>query len=475
MDKISMQEYRSLRKRLADLPDSPGVYIFRDFSGKVLYVGKASSLKKRVRSYFQKKPTLAPRIAKLVESVCDLQIQKTFSEDEALLLESELIKKYRPRYNIAFRDDKSYPLLKLTKERFPRLLLVREKKDSGARYFGPYADATSLRQALQFMRRVFPLRTCRKLPKTPCLEYHIGQCLAPCAGLIDEKTYLRIVNGLIEFLEGKSDSLIKDLKKRMELASRLKRFEEAARIRDEILSLSAAVGPGWKRESEESLAQLQAALKMSSCPKRIEAFDISSIHGSFAVGSMVAFVDARPIKKDYRFFKIRTVSGIDDYQMMREVVRRRYSGSLSSKLPLPDLILIDGGKGHLNAAIQELFSVGISVPAVGIAKKEEKIFLPGQDEPILLLPSSPVLHLIQRLRDEAHRFAVQYHKKLRARPVTSSLLDALEGIGPSRKKKLLLQFGSVNGIRMAKPDEIARVVHISFERAAHLLNKLNMQ
>ena len=400
---------------LKTLPAQPGVYLFKDAQGQVLYVGKAANLRARVRSYFRASQDLSPRIKQLVARVADLQVTTTGSEAEALLLESQLIKTHHPKYNVAFRDDKSYPLLKLTAEAFPRLVVTRERKRDKGRYFGPYPDAGSLHQAVQFLRRVFPLRTCRTFPKSPCLEYHLGQCLAPCVGYIQDAAYGRIVEDLAAFLEGKRAALLRELSRRMERASRDRRFEEAARLRDQIHALTSVIVAKEKSALTGPLEQLQLALKLPALPRRIEAFDISNIYGAFAVGSMVAFVEGRPHKAHYRRFKIKTVDGIDDYRMMREVIRRRYGGSLAADLPRPDLLLVDGGKGQLHAALEVLHDLQVQLPVIGLAKRLEEVFVPGQSTPVVLLPTSPVLHLIQHIRDEAHRFAIQYHRRLRAK------------------------------------------------------------
>ncbi|MBI3020551.1 MAG: UvrB/UvrC motif-containing protein [Candidatus Omnitrophica bacterium] len=300
-----------------------------------------------------------------------------------------------------------------------------------------------MHEAVRFLRRVFPLRTCRTFPKTPCLEYHLGQCLAPCAGYITAGGYQRIVDDLVAFLHGRRDQLLRDLSRRMQQASRDRRFEEAARLRDQIQALTSVIVAKEKSLMAGPLEQLQAALKLVRPPRRIEAFDISNIFGECAVGSMVVFSDGKPHKAHYRRFKIKTVRGIsatecatvrgapakhcggrggpatsgggDDYEMMREVVRRRYSGTLAAELPLPDLLLVDGGKGQLGAACEELAALSLVIPAMGLAKQFEHIFLPDATEPIVLLPTSPVLHLIQHVRDEAHRFALAYHRLLRGK------------------------------------------------------------
>ena len=417
-----------LRRQVAALPDQPGVYLFKDAEGRLLYVGKALSLRKRVASYVR--PVgLAPRVAQMMKRAAALETRRTTSEADALLLEAQLIKERKPYYNVAFRDDKTYPMLKVTHEAFPRLVVTRRRKPDGAVYFGPYTEAGLMHEAVRFLRRVFPMRTCHTFPKTPCLEYHLGQCLAPCADYITAATYRRIVDDLIAFLQGERDPLLQDLARRMRQAAHARRFEEAARLRDQIQALSSVIVAKEKSLAAGPLEQLQAALKLPRLPRRIEAFDISNIFGDFAVGSMVVFTDGKPHKAHYRRFKIQTVQGIDDYRMMREVIRRRYSGSLAppplgsgraSALPLPDLILVDGGKGQLAAACEELAALKLDLPAIGLAKRFEHIFLPGETSPVVLLPTSPVLHLVQHIRDEAHRFAITYHRLLRHRAVVGT-------------------------------------------------------
>ena len=464
-----------LLERVTRLPDQPGVYLFRNARGELLYVGKALSLKKRVGSYFHRPRKLSPRIAKLVTQIAEVDVQQTASEAEALLLESDLIKRHHPKYNVAFRDDKRYPLLKLTHEPFPRLLVVRRRKDDGARYFGPYADAGLLRDALQFFKRVFPLRTCRTFPSSPCLEYHLGQCLAPCVARIDAAGYQRIVDDLVAFLEGQRDGLLRDLARRMRQASGHERFEDAARIRDQIHALTSVIVAKEKSAHAGPLEQLQLALHLPVLPRRIEAFDLSNIFGAFAVGSMVVFADGRPHKAHYRHFNIRTVLGIDDYQMMREVVRRRYSGSLAAELPLPDLVLVDGGRGQLNAALEELGALALKIPALGLAKQFEHIIVADQSDPIVLLPTSPVLHLVQHLRDEAHRFAITHHRRLRGKGALRSALDAIRGIGPTRRTLLLTRFGTLSRLRDATAAEIAKATRLSLAQAEVVRRQLRRE
>jgi excinuclease ABC subunit C len=479
----------ALRQRVARLPDRPGVYLFKDAQGAVLYVGKALSLRKRVASYFRP-DGLPPRIAQMMKRVADLETRPTASETEALLLEAQLIKDRTPRYNVAFRDDKAYPMLKVTAEPFPRLLVARRRVADGAAYFGPFTEAGLMHEALRFLRRVFPMRTCAVFPKSPCLEYHLGQCLAPCVGFIGPQSYRRIVEDLVAFLSGKRDRLLRDLERRMQQAARDRRFEEAGRLRDQIQALTSVIAAKAHGGASGPLEQLQAALKLPRPPARIEAFDISNIFGDWAVGSMVVFEQGRPRTAHYRRFRIETVQGIDDCAMMREVIRRRYGGSLAARLPpvdpaqggvpsqveglpLPDLILVDGGKGQLSAACAELAALKLALPAIGLAKRFEHIVLPDVEEPVVLLPTSPVLHLVQHVRDEAHRFAIAYHRRLRGATATVSALDGIPGVGPARKAALLRQFGSVASIAAASPEAIARAARVPAELAVRLLRRLH--
>lgn len=464
--------HSALHQRVNRLPEQPGIYLFRGRHGELLYVGKAVNLRQRVASYFRTPTGLSPRVARMVQEIQDVDVHQTTSEAEALLLEAQWIKAHQPRYNVAFRDDKTYPMLKVTNEPFPRLLVTRRKLNDGATYFGPYTDAGLMHEAVQFMRRVFPLRTCTTFPKAPCLEYHLGQCLAPCVQYVDAPAYQRIVDDLVAFLRGEREELLRDLARRMERAARRQRFEEAARLRDQMQALTSVIIAKEKSLAAGPLEQLQAALKLPRLPRRIEAFDISNIFGAFAVGSLVVFSDGRPAKSQYRRFRIETVRGIDDYQMMREVIRRRYSGSLASALPLPDLILIDGGKGQLSAACDELAALRLTESVMGLAKRFEQIFVPGVETPIVLLHTSPVLHLVQRIRDEAHRFAITYHRRLRGRTVSASRLHDIAGIGPRRARQLLVSFGSVGRIRRASPEDIQAAIRVSQATAERILSDL---
>ncbi|MFH1753014.1 MAG: excinuclease ABC subunit UvrC [Candidatus Omnitrophota bacterium] len=396
------------------LPLSPGVYIMKSAVGSVLYVGKAGSLKKRVSSYFTKS-TRSARIDNLVSEIVTIEYIKTNSEAEALIYEAGLIKSANPKYNIDLKDDKSYPYLKLTvNEKYPRLLIVRGRKSDGALYFGPYTNVKLLRQAVAFMRVAFPLRVCQKMGRKLCMNYHIAKCPGPCRDMIDKKAYGRTTRELKMFLEGRRSILLDELSRRMEEASRSLNYEDAARIRDRIRSLSTVVTKRSVPGPLDQIDELKFILRLKRRPKRIEAFDISNLHGKQAVGSMVSFCDGKPVKANYRKFKIKTVDKIDDYKMMREVVYRRYRRLLDERKRLPDLIIIDGGKGHLMAALAEVRGLGIkNIPVIGIAKEFEHIYAEKRQLPIILPNDSSILQLIRRIRDEAHRFAKKYHIVLR--------------------------------------------------------------
>jgi len=402
-----------IKKTIKGLPDAPGVYLFKDKKSKVLYIGKASSIKKRVSSYFQRSVKL-PRTELLVSQIKDVDFIPTRSEAEALIYEASMVRTMRPKYNVELKDDKSYPYLKLTKEEYPRLMITRRRVSDGSRYFGPYTNVKLLKQALSYMKRVFPLRTCNRLSKKICLAFHIGECTGPCERKTTKKEYNRIVRELILFLEGKRTRLLKDLSKHMRVSSKAMDYETAAKIRDRISALSVATDGGVKISGFDEVEDLKNLLNLRRRLRRIDAFDISNISGVEAVGSMVVFVNGEPEKAEYRKYKIRTVEGINDYAMMKEVVTRRYKRALEERLDMPDLIIIDGGRGHLNTALEALKELGFEKKVViGIAKEFERIWLPGKNIPLILHKNSPVLHLIQRIRDEAHRFAHSYFRLLR--------------------------------------------------------------
>jgi len=403
-----------IAEKLKELPDTPGVYMFLDKNGRIIYVGKARRLKRRVVTYFRAGRARDSRLELLVTEARDMRFIRASSEAEALIYEAGLIKDHRPKFNIDLKDDKSYPFLKLTvNEEYPRLFLTRRKLSDGAIYYGPYVNVKLLKEALSFMKKVFPLRSCRQLKKKLCLEYHIGQCLGPCEGKATKEEYADLVGQLKAFLEGRKDALIRTLEEDMKRFSHKKEFEKALIIKNRIEALTAVQqlhDRSWRPMFGE-LEELQNALDLRSLPVTIECFDISNTGGRQAVGAMVRFVGGKPDKKNYRKFRIRSVAVIDDYSMIKEVVNRRYSRLLSEKKKMPDLVLIDGGKGHLSTAREELCKLGLEDVAVAsIAKEFNHLYTVTRRQPIRLSPGSRLLLLIQRVRDESHRFAIKYHR-----------------------------------------------------------------
>ncbi len=454
-----------VRRGIRNLPDSPGVYMMKSSSGEILYVGKADNLRKRVSSYFQasRRPACPhgkflqsgrhpDRIALLVSQIAEITYLPTATSAEALIYENGLIKQLSPKYNVALRDDKSYPMLKITiKEKFPRLMITREKKEDGAIYYGPYTSAKLLKEALKILRKLFPLRTCNKMPasaaggparlqgkpgpaggparlqgkpgpaggpKKKCLEFDIGQCLGPCQGRVGEERYDNIIRELRLFLEGRRSELLKLLSERMKELSKEEKFEEALEYKNRFEALGSMSTDRVKYGAANELGELKNILGIKGKLDLIEAFDVSNIMGDEAVGSMIYFRKGKPDKNEYRKFKIKEVSGMDDYSMMREIVRRRYTRSVKEKKELPDLIIIDGGRGHLSVALDELKKLKLNdLPVIGIAKEFERIYVRDRKDPILLPKESKALHLLERIRDEAHRFAISYHKKLMSKRI----------------------------------------------------------
>lgn len=413
-----------IQNKIKELPDLPGVYMFLDKNGSILYIGKAGSLKRRVSSYFAKRRAgnVLPKISLMTTKIYNIDCIPLKSEEEALILEDRLVKEYQPKYNKELKDDKRYPLVKITvNEPWPGIHLVRRRKDDGARYFGPYTDAGALRRTLKFIRKSFKLKRCK--PKNPadkdlkhCLYYHLGECLAPCIREVSPPEYQEVVKQVCLLLEGRADELVKKLNSKMRHASRHQNYERAVKYRDLISDLEKVIGTKVRKEIlkgmvyvpgnvEKELKGLAEELNLGKPPVWIDAFDVSNIYGKEAVGSLVRFRNGLPYKNGYRRFKIKTVTGIDDYAMMKEIVFRRYK-----KAEYPDLILIDGGKGQLSAARDILPS---NVKVAGLAKQYEEIYLPEKKNPLWLPKDSPALKLLMRIRDEAHRFAITYHRKLR--------------------------------------------------------------
>ncbi len=579
----------ALKSKLDHLPGHPGVYLFKDRSGELLYVGKAASLADRVHSYFQRGADHSPKTTLLVGQIADLETIVTRSELEALILESNLIKRHRPRFNVVLRDDKQYPYLRLPiKDRFPRLSIVRRVQKDGALYYGPYTPAGALRETLKVIKKSFPLATCTieidGTAERACLEFEIKRCMAPCTGNQTQEDYLKIVGQVRQFLEGRDHELLDDLRTQMEAAAEREEFEEAARLRDRLFKIertlekqritqtaatdqdviglarqgtavdlqllfvrgglligrkdffwpqsadvsdedlvrsaieqfynkdgqppkellvptaladaelieqwlsdkrgssvkvlapergtkhqlvllaeenAAAAAANHLRDEaldRQAVEDLKRLLHLEKAPRRIEGFDISNTMGNQSVASMVVWEDGQMKKADYRRFKIQTVIGANDFASMQEVVARRYGDS--EHLARPDLILIDGGLGQLAAAMEGLRQVGHRDQAImGLAKargeKDERIFLPGRKNPILLRPNAPATHLVQRIRDEAHRFAIGYHRKLRGKALITSRLDQIIGIGEIRRTKLLKRFGSLEALVGASDTTLA--------------------
>ena len=397
-----------IKEKLNSLPDQPGVYLMKDKYAKVIYVGKAANIRKRVSSYFNRtQPSYKNEI--LVRHINDIQVIPTISEHEAFLLESRLIKQLSPRYNISLKDDKSFPFIKITKEDFPRVFIGRKKPNENVEYLGPYTNTKLLRLALKSLRKIFKFCTCRVFPKSACLDFHLGLCFAPCIGKISKPDYKRNISEFKLFLKKGSKAFTKALEKKMKLLSGKHKFEESIKLREKIKALGLV--------SQQTRLEEWGVLGLETRPLRIEGFDISNIGGAQAVGSMVTFIDGKPSKNDYRRFRIRMVKEIDDYAMLREVLQRRYSKVLQDNLEKPNLVVIDGGRGHLSVAVSELKRLGLSVPIIAIAKDQELIYTVKNDAPFKLERENPVLQLIQRIRDEAHRFAINYHKLLRKKKV----------------------------------------------------------
>jgi len=632
----------ALAAQAAGLPSSPGVYLFKDGRGRVLYVGKADVLRDRVRSYFG--PSLEIRHARMVERAERIEHVATGSITEAFLLEANLIKQHRPRYNIRLKDDKSYPYVKVTlSEDFPRVLRTRQLGDRGARYFGPYANAKAVDDSLDLLQKLFPYRTCRltivadeegrgrTVPPSalpggrPCLLYHLKRCTAPCVGKVTAAEYRGAIERSVLFLEGRYGPLARELRAEMATASERLEFERAGELRDRLRAIdrtmerqdvhayagddldvfgvahegadaavqvfrvregtivgrdhfflegadgasaadvlasflrqtyagAASVPPeivtaealpepeefrafaeerrggrvqllvpqrGKKRhlvelatrnaedalrqervlwladrgKTQEALRQLHASLRdhleMEGPPKRIECYDVSHVQGTDVVSSMVVFEDGRPAKQQYRRFRAKVADRNDDFANMRDTIRRRFARSArqdgaGEAWPLPDLIVVDGGKGQLGAARAALSDLGLlQIPVIALAKerrlvgedggarvKPEEVFVPERAEPVPLAAGTPAYHLLQRVRDEAHRFAVTYHQKLRGKRAVRSLLDEVEGVGPARKRALLRRFGSLKGIREASEAEVAAVGGVGAQLAGRIKQAL---
>jgi excinuclease ABC subunit C len=590
--------------KLLHLPDGPGVYLWKGRDGTTLYVGKAKRLRSRVRSYFANDQLESPKTRHLVGLIADLETIVVPSEAHALILEANLIKEYRPRFNIALRDDKSYPYIKVTvQEPFPRVFVTRRLEDDGASYFGPYTDVGAMRRSLNVVKRIFTVRSCNydmpaQMPERPCLDYYIKRCKAPCILAQSQQEYRAMIDEVVLFLSGRPDEVVRRVKERMDLASEELDFERAAELRDVLHHLEQMEEPtvvleveggdrdviGYARDgddacvtvlrirggkllsreqrfltniegeddadvltiflagsyvgmqekarqlllpfdfpdrelieqtlsdsrilipqrgprrnlialAEQNARHLLEELKLSSMeaderagdpvyelgrelglqrlPRSLVCFDISTTQGTDTVGSCVWFENGRPKRSEYRKFKVKTVEGSDDFASIQEVVRRYFERRLNDEKPLPDLIVIDGGKGQLSAAHAAIAELPLADrPLISLAKRDEEVFIWGREEALRLSRRSPGLRLLQQARDEAHRFAVTYNRKRRSmRTVTSELLR-VPGIGPVKRRQLLKEFGSVQGVREASEEAIAKLPGFNTDRARKLLESL---
>ncbi len=504
-----------IQQKLRDTPHKPGVYLMRDRLGGIIYVGKARDLKKRVGNYFMpsRKMRADRKTRALIDSIEDFDLQIVRNEQEALILESKLIKQYRPRYNVSLRDDKRFYMVKVQlKDPLPRFMLTRLKKDDGARYFGPFVHSVAIKATLEWINREFGLRTCR--PRLPseneyrhCHADVIRSCSAPCVGKISEEDYRSRVMEAVALLEGKGrKNRLQGLREQMQQASEKLQFEKAGRLRDIIDNLEKSLSPtrSFTRSGgavpstvkpSEDVAELREALSLPDELNIIECFDISNVSSNHIVASMVRFVNGSAENKSYRRYRIKTVQGQDDFASMAEVVRRRYSRILlensiadlessqeqplealrrlaregKSPLHIPDLVIVDGGKGQLSMAVRELQRLGLhDLPVIGLAKQREEIVRPGISEPLLLSHDSGALKLMQRMRDEAHRFANNYNELLLRRRVRESLLDDCPAISPKRKEALLRRFGSVKRIRKADAKELESVPGVGKKSAQEI-------
>ena len=475
-----------VRQKLAGLPDKPGCYLMRDRRGKIIYIGKALSLRKRVQSYFRigTWAKADPKLRGLIRSIDDFDYLVLRNEAEALLTEGQLIKDYKPRYNVDLRDDKRFLMLKIDlSEPWPQFKAIRLRKEDGALYLGPYVSSTATRAAMDFVEKKFGLRKCR--PLNPAAEDHrhcindiVRYCSAPCLGRITREEYMRRVGEACAFLRGETPALLQEIKLAMEEAAQARRFEEAATLRDtwlmlrEICSQRARVAstPAMKAtDALQGIAELGKALGLAVAPRRIECCDISNISGTHSVASLVCSLDGLPAPAHYRHYRIKTVHQSDDPAMMAEVIRRRFERWKTEGGPTPDLLVVDGGITQLHAAFGEMLALGIrGIPVVGLAKRFEEIHIPGRQDPLRLPSGSQALHVLQRTRDEAHRFALAYHQRLRARRLRESVLDEIPGLGEKRKTALLTHFGSVQRLRRATEEDISKVPGIGMAMASEI-------
>ena len=477
-----------IRSKINNLPHKPGVYLMKDRLGTVIYVGKARDVRKRVGQYFHpsRKMGWDVKFRALVDSVFDFDVHLVKGDPEALLLESRLIKQFKPRYNVSLRDDKRFLMLKVNlNDPIPRFALTRLKVNDGARYFGPFPDSRALRRSIDLARHNFSLRGCKPLNPGEndykhCLYGHIEVCSAPCVGKVSLEQYRVQVENACDFLNGHCSDILKSLESDMEVAADAKDYERAARLRDQIKGLRDTTRKTTRYRKlpnqlpvslnpENDLIELAGILELPAPPSLIEGFDISNISGSFMVASMIVFRNGRPANGDYRKYKIKGVSGQDDFACMAEAVKRRYSRLKKGGRQMPDLILIDGGKGQLSSAVKSLSELGLEkLQIIGLAKEFEEIYKPSCKEPLRLGLDNNALQLLQRIRDESHRFANSFNAELRLKRISESLLDEFPGIGEKRKAALLKHFGSLRRLKKSTLPEIIEVPGFGIKTAQAL-------
>lgn len=477
-----------LLTRIKAFPDKPGVYLMHDSEGKIIYVGKAKSLKKRVSSYFRHANFASPRLRKLVDSICDISTIRTESEVEALILENKLIKLYQPFFNVDLKMNERYPYLKITHEKYPRLLVTRHmEKNDDSIYIGPFVRVYEVRELLRLIDRYMPLRSCngelRGSPKNrPCMRHALGKCMAPCAGLCGEAEYRDRAADIIMLLQGNGAELVEKFRKCMDKAASKLDFEKAARLRDTIRAIwrysrqrkTIPDLPSARENFLETLTLTQKIFNLPTIPWRIDGFDISHTAGNETVGVVVVFEQGFPNPSLYRRFNIKDVEGIDDFRSMRETLRRRYQKALDGEEPLPQLILIDGGSVQLEFAVMALRELGItSIPVISLAKEFEEVYLPGVKEPVRLDHSDPALRLLQYVRDEAHRYAITSHRKKRGKAFTRSKLEDVPGIGRMKAAQLITKFGSAKAILEAPEDQLAATPGIGSSLAKRIIAALS--
>lgn len=478
----------SLKKKLAELPNNPGVYFHKNKAGEIIYIGKAAVLRNRVRQYFQASRHIDPKTEALVAEICDVDWIEVESEIEALFLEAEMVRRYMPQYNIMLRDDKSNLYVRIPmKEAYPSVTLVRQPVDDGANYYGPFLSGTSVKRALKYLRKIFPYSVHLTLPPRACLQYHLGICPGPETGELDSKAYKLALKKLTMYLKGERTLLIKQLEKEMKQAAKQKSFEAAAQLRNQLFALKSlnkqiifSDRENMDLSKDHALNDLTELIGLDKIPRRIEGYDISHMSGTDTVASMVVFTNGVADKRAYRKFKMR-LPGNDDFAHMNEVITRRMSEKNVKQWGLPDLLLIDGGKGQLSSAAKVLKEKNIELPIIGLAKQFEEIVIkqdwpktslnqkklkelhgtvmPSNDFALVYLPdTSHIVKLLQRIRDESHRFAVSYHSVLKTKRQTSSLLDGIPTLGPKSRQKLLRTFGSYKGILQARDFELDKVI-----------------